>query len=74
MYSHFMQASLLPSELGMFLAGDDISWTPAWAEGAGQPALNAMWRIMYHFGGASLTENPGPGDLFDQIAPIALSD
>ena len=74
MYCHFMQSELPPAEKGMFLAGDDISWTPAWAEGAVQTALNAVWGIMHHFGGGSAPENPGPGDLFDRIAPIKLPD
>jgi monoamine oxidase len=74
MYCQFMQESLSPAERGIFLAGDDISWTPAWAEGAVQTALNAVWGIMHHFGGSSAPENPGPGDLFDRIAPIALPD
>jgi tryptophan 2-monooxygenase len=74
MYCQFMQESLAPAERGIFLAGDDISWTPAWAEGAVQTALNAVWGIMHHFGGATAPENPGPGDLFDRIAPIALPD
>jgi tryptophan 2-monooxygenase len=29
---------------------------------------------MHHFGGATSPENPGPGDVFDRIAPIALPD
>jgi len=74
MYCHFMQEGLPPAERGMFLAGDDISWTPAWAEGAVQTALNAVWGIMHHFGGYTEADNPGPGDLFDRIAPIALPD
>ncbi len=74
MYCHFMQDALPPGERGMFLAGDDVSFTPAWAEGAVQTALNAVWGIMHHFGGASPPENPGPGDLFDRLAPIKLPD
>jgi tryptophan 2-monooxygenase len=74
MYCHFMQSELPPAERGMFLAGDDISWTPAWAEGAVQTALNAVWGIMHHFGGKTDPANPGPGDVFDRIAPIALPD
>lgn len=31
MYCHFMQADLPPHQKGLFLAGDDISWTPGWA-------------------------------------------
>jgi tryptophan 2-monooxygenase len=74
MYCQFMQGRLPPAERGIFLAGDDISWTPAWAEGAVQTALNAVWGIMHHFGGSCSAENPGPGDLFDRIAPLALPD
>ena len=74
MFCHFMQEGLAPAERGMFLAGDDISWTPAWAEGAVHTALNAVWGIMHHFGGATHPENPGPGDHFDRLAPIALPD
>jgi tryptophan 2-monooxygenase len=74
MYCHFMQEALPPAERGMFLAGDDISWTPGWAEGAVHTALNAVWGIMHHFGGRTHAENPGPGDVFDRIAPLALPD
>ena len=74
MFCHFMQGMLPPAERGMFLAGDDISWTPGWAEGAVQTALNAVWGILHHFGGSTPPENPGPGDLFDRIAPVALPD
>jgi tryptophan 2-monooxygenase len=74
MYCHFMQDSLPLAERGMFLAGDDVSFTPAWAEGAVQTALNAVWGIMHHFGGACAPENPGPGDLFDRLAPIDLPE
>ena len=74
MYTHFMQDGLPAAERGIFLAGDDVSFTPAWAEGAVQTALNAVWGIMTHFGGASHPDNPGPGDLFDQLAPIDLGE
>jgi monoamine oxidase len=74
MYRHFMQGGLPPAERGIFIAGDDVSFTPAWAEGAVQTALNAVWGIMTHFGGVSHPENPGPGDLFDKLAPVDLGD
>ncbi|MDZ5077191.1 NAD(P)/FAD-dependent oxidoreductase [Nesterenkonia sp. HG001] len=74
MYSHFHQRDLPEHERGMFLAGDDISFTPAWAEGAVQTALNAVWGIMTHFGGASPAENPGPGDVYDQLRPVRLAE
>ena len=74
MYGHFMQENLPPSERGIFLAGDDISWTPAWAEGAVQTALNAVWGVMTHLGGRSPSDNPGPGDAYPDWGPVALSD
>ncbi|NMM44180.1 NAD(P)-binding protein [Rhodospirillaceae bacterium KN72] len=74
MYGHFMQENLPPSERGIFLAGDDISWTPAWAEGAVQTALNAVWGVMTHLGGRSHADNPGPGDAYPEWGPVALPD
>lgn len=72
MFGHFMQADLPPDERGLFLAGDGVSWTPAWAEGAVQTGLNAVWGVMTHFGGTSPKGNPGPGDLWPERAPISL--
>lgn len=74
MFCHFMQDGLPPGERGLYLAGDGISFTPGWAEGAVQTALNAVWGVMHQFGGQTVPENPGPGDLFDTIAPVALPD
>jgi tryptophan 2-monooxygenase len=74
MYTHFMQGAMPPAQRGIFLAGDGISWTPAWAEGAIQTALNAVWGILNHFGGATHAGNPGPGDMFEHLAPLALPD
>ncbi|GGE08543.1 tryptophan synthase subunit alpha [Aureimonas endophytica] len=74
MYSHFMQKDLPATERGIFLAGDDVSWTPAWVEGAVQTALNAVWGIMAHFGGRSPADNPGPGDVWDRLKPVALGE
>ena len=74
MYSHFMQDDLPAHQRGIFLAGDDISWIPAWVEGAVQTALNAVWGIERHFGGRTHLENPGPGDVFAEIGPMELPD
>lgn len=74
MYAHFMQQAMPPEQRGIFLAGDDVSWTPAWVEGAVQTSLNAVWGIMAHFGGATHPGNPGPGDVFERLGPIALPD
>lgn len=74
LYTHFMQDRLPAEHRGLFLAGDDVSWTAGWAEGAVTTALNAVWGVMRHFGGGTAPENPGPGDVFDQIAPLRLED
>ncbi len=72
-YGHFMQNSLPESQRGLFLAGDGVSWTPAWVEGAVQTGLNAVWGIMTRFGGTSPVSNPGPGDLYPELGPVVLS-
>ncbi|MFC9652541.1 flavin monoamine oxidase family protein [Streptomyces sp. NPDC056937] len=74
LFTHFMQDRLPADKRGIFLAGDDISWTAGWAEGAVQTALNAVWGVMNHFGGAADATNPGPGDLYDELAPVELPE
>jgi tryptophan 2-monooxygenase len=74
MYAHFMQDDLPPEQQGIFLAGDDVSWTPAWVEGAVQTSLNAVWGIMHHLGGTTHRDNPGPGDVFARLAPLEFPD
>ncbi len=73
-YGHFMQADMPAHQRGLFLAGDGISWTPAWVEGAVQTALNAVWGIIAHLGGTTRPENPGPGDLYPELGPVTLPD
>ncbi|MGY9048324.1 amine oxidase [Puniceibacterium antarcticum] len=72
-YGHFMQEQLPQSQRGLFIAGDGVSWTPAWVEGAVQTGLNAVWGIMAHFGGKTPEANPGPGDFYPELGPIALT-
>eukprot|EP00611_Tribonema_gayanum_P032629 TRINITY_DN9850_c0_g1_i6.p1 TRINITY_DN9850_c0_g1~~TRINITY_DN9850_c0_g1_i6.p1 ORF type:complete len:559 (+),score=182.78 TRINITY_DN9850_c0_g1_i6:705-2381(+) len=74
MYSHFMQEGFAATERGIFIAGDDVSFTPAWVEGAVQTALNAVWGIVKHLGGQTHAANPGPGDVFAELGPMALPD
>ncbi|BDT68605.1 tryptophan 2-monooxygenase [Comamonadaceae bacterium OS-1] len=74
MFAHFMQDDKPASERGIFIAGDDVSWTPAWVEGAVQTSLNAVWGILHHFGGKTHAENPGPGDVFKDIGPMELPE
>lgn len=74
MYGHFMQDGFAAAERGIFIAGDDVSFTPAWVEGAVQTALNAVWGIVRHLGGRTHAANPGPGDVFAELGPMALPD
>ena len=67
-----MQDGLSDARRGVFLAGDDISFTAGWAEGAVTTALNAVWGTVRHLGGGSAPGNPGPGDLWDELAPVVL--
>ncbi|WP_327065623.1 FAD-dependent oxidoreductase [Kitasatospora sp. NBC_01250] len=74
LFGQFVQDGLPPERRGLFLAGDDVSWTAGFAEGAVTTALNAVWGVLHHLGGATSPENPGPGDLFDQLAPVLLPE
>lgn len=74
MYAHFVQDGLPAEQRGIFLAGDDVSFTPAWAEGAVQTGLNAVWGVLRHFGGSTSPDNPGPGDVFAEYGPIGLGE
>jgi tryptophan 2-monooxygenase len=74
LFTHFVQDGLAPEHRGVFLAGDDVSWTAGWAEGAVQTALNAVWGVLRHFGGECDPANPGPGDVFGALAPVELPE
>ena len=75
LFCHFLQDDQAQKHRGIFLAGDDISWTAGWAEGAVQTALNAVWGgVVRYLGGGTERANPGPGDVFPEIAPLALDD
>ena len=74
MHSHFVQDGFPAEQKGIFLAGDDVSWTPGWAEGAVHTALNAVWGIAHHFGVSTVPDNPGPGDVYAELGPIELPD
>lgn len=73
MFGHFVQSDMPPAERGIFLAGDGVSWTPAWVEGAVQTSLNAVAGIISHFGGTTSAANPSPLDTYETDGPIKLS-
>ncbi|KIN73290.1 flavin monoamine oxidase family protein [Sulfitobacter guttiformis] len=72
MFGHFMQQNMPPEQQGIFIAGDGVSWTPAWVEGAVQTSLNAVSGIIHHFGGSSHADNPSPRDAYHAYGPVTL--
>lgn len=71
LYTQFMHEEG-PNHDGIHLAGDDVSWTAGWAEGAVTTGLNAVWGVVNQLGGRSAQGNPGPGDRFHELAPVLL--
>lgn len=74
LYTHFDQRELPAEHRGIFLAGDDVSWTAGWAEGAVTTGLNAVWGVLQHLGGQDAAQNPGPGQFLDELGPMKLKD
>ncbi len=72
LFTHFKQDHLPENQRGIFLAGDDVSFTAGWAEGAVTTGLNAVWGVVNHLGGHSHAANPGPGELLEELGPISL--
>ncbi|MFL4468484.1 flavin monoamine oxidase family protein [Tateyamaria armeniaca] len=73
MFGHFVQGDMPAAERGIFIAGDGVSWTPAWVEGAVQTSLNAVAGIITHFGGCTAPDNPSPVDAYALHGPIRLN-
>ena len=46
----------------------------AWVEGAVQTSLNAVWGIVHQLGGRCAADNPGPGELYPTLGPVALPE
>lgn len=74
LFSHFVQNELPPRLRGIFLAGDDLSWTAGWAEGAVTTALNAVAGTIRHLGGAGDPANPDPVDKWPTLQPLLLAN
>jgi lysine 2-monooxygenase len=75
LFCNFMkQPGTRDADNGLFLSGDDVTWTGGWSEGAVHSGLNAAWGVMHRLGGRTAAGNPGPGDLFDRLQPCELPD
>ena len=56
-YYQFLTAGT-PSDTGVYLAGDSVSWSGGWTEGALQTGLNAACAAALHAGGAVRSGSP----------------
>ena len=72
LFSQFLEDDAQGNPYGFILAGDDISWTAGWAEGAVTTALNAVNKLAVIFGGGAYPDNPAPIDQWDELKPIKL--
>ena len=72
LFSQFMDGVEEARPDGFILAGDDISWTGGWGEGAVTTALNAVNKLMVKYQGGSFESNPGPIDQWDRFKPMAV--
>ena len=72
LFSQFMSGVGETNPDGFILAGDDISWTGGWAEGAVTTALNAVNKLAVKFDGGSFIENRGPIDDWVLLKPMEL--
>ncbi|MFO2462157.1 FAD-dependent oxidoreductase [Pseudomonas sp. 15FMM2] len=72
LFSQFMSGVDEGSPDGFILAGDDVSWTGGWAEGAVTTALNAVNKLAVRFAGGAYDQNPGPIDQWEQLKPMPL--
>ncbi len=70
LFSQFMQGVGGANPYGFILAGDDVSWTGGWAEGAVTTALNAVDKLAAKYGGSSAN---GPISQWEALKPIELT-
>ncbi|MEU4806908.1 amidohydrolase family protein [Actinosynnema sp. NPDC023587] len=57
----------------LFLAGDDVAWSPGWLDHAMSSGINAAWGVLRCLGGRTLPDNPGPGDAWQRAEFRPLS-
>ena len=73
-FSQFMTGVAQGDPDGFVLAGDDVSWTGGWAEGAVSSAINAVNKIAVCLGGGSYAQSPGPVESWEALKPIELNN
>ncbi|UVL56000.1 flavin monoamine oxidase family protein [Pseudomonas sp. B21-035] len=73
LFSQFKEGSDGSAVDGFILAGDDVSWTGGWAEGAVTTALNAVDKLATRYNNGFSPEG-GPIAQWDPLKPAALAD
>lgn len=72
LFSQFMNGVHSGNPDGFIIAGDDVSFTGGWADGAVTTALNAVNKLAVRFGGGTFVGNRGPIDEWVALQPKAL--
>lgn len=71
LFSQFHEGGNGVANDGFILAGDDVSWTAGWAEGAVTTALNAVDKLASKFNGG-VAPQAGPISQWERLKPMAL--
>ncbi len=72
LFTQFMQNTSSVKDR-FILAGDDISWTAGWAEGAVSTAINAANAVAGLFEGSTYQNNSDPVSRFNDLKPVELN-
>lgn len=72
LFSQFIEGRDDAALDGFILAGDDVSWTGGWAEGAVTTALNAVDKLAMKFNNGSEPAG-GPISQWDRLKPTTLA-
>ncbi|HEX2092613.1 MAG TPA: NAD(P)/FAD-dependent oxidoreductase [Longimicrobiaceae bacterium] len=57
-YYQFLTSLNAETDNGLYLAGDGVSWTGGWTEGALQTGINAAAAVAQHLGGTPIPNGP----------------
>ncbi|MDD1012266.1 flavin monoamine oxidase family protein [Pseudomonas rubra] len=72
LFSQFKEGSDRTAVDGFILAGDDVSWTGGWAEGAVTTALNAVDKLATRFNNG-FSPQGGPISQWEPLKPMTLN-
>ena len=58
LYFQFLSALSPETDSGVYLAGDSVSWSGGWVEGALHTGLNAACAVIHRLGGRLPSDSP----------------